>query len=118
MSESVSSDSFYSEEIEVEIYDESEPVESTHAILPPFLNKFEQAKLLGLLVDKLKRTGMVKYCYDGIITHDSHIANKSTMNVDILKIAKEMLADGKVKFIIKRPLNDGKFEIFSLDQMR
>lgn len=85
-----------------ETYDEL--IENKEKQTPPYLTKFEKARVLGIRARQLSKGAMPLVNCDGLDKPED--------------IAHKELMERKLPFIIRRPLPNGKFENWKLDELR
>ena len=79
-------------------------VENTEKQTPPYLTKFEKARVLGIRARQLSKGAMPLVNCDGLEIPED--------------IAHKELMERKLPFIIRRPLPNGKYENWKLDELR
>ena len=79
-------------------------VESNEKQTPPYLTKFEKARILGIRARQLSKGAIPLVNTDNLDNPED--------------IARKELMERKLPFIIRRPLPNGKFENWKLDELR
>ena len=79
-------------------------VENTEKQTPPYLTKFEKARVLGIRARQLSKGALPLVNTDGLEIPED--------------IALKELMERKLPFIIRRPLPNGKYENWKLEELR